>query len=221
MGFWFCKIKAAHQDSLGLFDEFAGQEILTDRAFQDYRGQYLEIYAQVRSADPERESINDDLVFEIELIKQVDIGVDFILELVEKYRKEKGNGSDKEIRAEISRAIDASPRLRNKKDLIEAFVDRVSGAGELGMEWSEFVRAQRNAELDRIIEEERLSPDEARAFMGRAFQDGAIQAAGVAIVEIMPPASRFNAGGAHAQDKQRVLDKLNAFFERFFGLASE
>ena len=38
---------------------------------------------------------------------------------VQKYREERGDGDDKELRAGISRAIDSSPSLRNKKDLIE------------------------------------------------------------------------------------------------------
>ena len=209
------------QNILSSFDEFAGNEILTDRQFQDYRGIYLEIYAQVKTQTEDPESIIDDLVFEIELIKQVDIDVDFILQLVQKYREQRGNGSDKEIRAEISRAVDASPRLRNKKDLIEAFVDRVSPANELGIEWTEFVAMQKAAELNKIIEEESLRADEAKAFMSRAFRDGSIQSAGTAIVGIMQPVSRFSPNGGHGEDKQRILEKLTAFFERFLGLASE
>ena len=58
----------------------------------------------------------------MELVKQVEINVDFILMLVQKYRDARGDGEDVEIRANISRAIDSSPSLRNKKDLIEDFV---------------------------------------------------------------------------------------------------
>ena len=47
----------------------------------------------------EKESINDDVVFEIELIKQVEINVDYILMLVQKWREVRGDGSDKEIDA--------------------------------------------------------------------------------------------------------------------------
>ena len=209
------------QNILVSFDEFAGNEILSVRQLQDYRGTYLEIYAMVKTQDAEKESINDDLVFEIELIKQVDIDVDYILLLVQKYREQRGDGSDKEIRAEISRALDASPRLRNKKDLIEAFVDRVSPANELGMEWTEFIAMQKAAELDRIIDEESLRAEEAKEFMARAFRDGSLQSSGTAIVGIMKPVSRFSESNDHSQDKQRIVEKLTRFFERFFGLASE
>lgn len=209
------------QNILTSFDEFEGSEILNDRQAQDYRSIYLDLYAEFRKEKKaDKELINDDIVFEIELIKQVEINVDYILMLVDKYRGERGDGSDKEIRAEITRAIDASPSLRNKKDLIEAFVDRVSTSGAIDDEWNRFVAAQRAAELKRIIDEEELKPGETREFVARAFRDGAIQSAGTAITKILPPASRFSGSGGHGERKRRVLDKLGDFFERFFGLSS-
>lgn len=209
------------QNILTSFDDFIGNQILTERQGQDYRSVYLDLYAEFRKEkDSEKESINDDVVFEIELIKQVEINVDYILMLVQKYRDQRGDSDDKEIRAEISRAIDASPSLRNKKDLIEAFVDRVSATGAVDEEWTTYVAARRAAELDKIIEEEGLRADETREFVERAFRDGAIQSSGAAITRVLPPASRFSADGAHGETKQRVLSKLGDFFERFFGLGS-
>ena len=209
------------QNILTSFDDFIGNQILTERQGQDYRSVYLDLYAEFRKEkDSEKESINDDVVFEIELIKQVEINVDYILMLVQKYRDQRGDGDDKEIRAEISRAIDASPSLRNKKDLIEAFVDRVSATGAVDEQWTTYVAARRAAELDKIIEDEGLRADETREFVERAFRDGAIQSSGTAITRVLPPASRFSADGGHGETKQRVLTKLGEFFERFFGLGS-
>ena len=89
----------------------------------------------------------------------VEINVDYILMLVEKYRDAKGDGTDKEVRAEIQRAVDSSPSLRNKKDLIEAFVDSLSITGRVDTEWRAFVEARRTAELDAIITDEGLNPE--------------------------------------------------------------
>jgi type I restriction enzyme R subunit len=209
------------QNILVSFDDFAGNEILTERQGQDYRSVYLDLYADYRKdKDSEKESINDDIVFEIELIKQVEINVDYILMLVQKYRNERGDGDDTEVRAAISRAVDASPSLRNKKDLIEAFVDSVSVDGEVDEEWRTYIAARREAELITIIETESLRPDETRAFVETAFRDGAIQTTGTAITKVLPPVSRFSVAGGHSEKKQRVLVKLGEFFERFFGLSS-
>lgn len=202
------------------FDAFAGDEILTEREFQDYLSVYLNLYADFRTAsDADREAINDDVVFEIELVKQVEINVDYILLLVERYLAAKGTGEDKEIRATIERAIDSSPSLRNKKDLIEQFVDAVSNQAKVDAQWSAFVAAKRVEELERIIAEENLDPAATQTFVDNAFRDGAIPTAGVAITKIMPPVSRFARGGGHAAKKDTVIGKLSAFFDRYFGLS--
>jgi type I restriction enzyme, R subunit len=209
------------QNILTSFDEFEGNEVLSARQGQDYRSVYLDIYADFRSTkDTDKEQILDDIVFEIELIKQVEINVDFILMLVAKFREAKGDGEDVEIRAQISRAVDSSPTLRNKKDLIENFVDSISASGEIDAEWQAYVENRRKAELDQIIEEEKLRPEETAAFVEAAFRDGVIRTSGTAITKVMPPTTRFSSDGGHGEKKQRVLAKLITFFERFLGLIS-
>jgi type I restriction enzyme R subunit len=210
------------ENILTSFDDFAGNEILTQRQGQDYRSVYLDLYAEFRKdKDADKEIINDDVVFEVELIKQVEINVDYILMLVAKYRAEHGgDGENKEIRAEISRAVDASPTLRNKKDLIEDFVDSVSVNGAIDEEWQAFIAAKREAELAKIIEDENLRADNTLAFVETAFRDGTLRTTGTAITKVLPPASRFASAGGHGEKKQRVIQKLAAFFERFFGLSS-
>ena len=204
---------------LTAFDDFAGHEVLSPRDFQDYSSLYLNLYAEFRStAEAEKESINDDVVFEIELIKQVEINVDYILMLVEGYLKKKGLGEDKEIRATIERAIDASPSLRNKKDLIEQFVDSISTKAKVDAAWVTFISAKKAEELDRIIVDEGLNGAETKAFVANAFRDGGVPVTGTAITKILPPVSRFDQNNGHAVKKQTVLEKLGAFFERFFGL---
>jgi type I restriction enzyme R subunit len=207
------------QNILTSFDEFAADELLTARQSQDYRSIYLDLYAEFRrDTVADREQIVDDIVFEIELIKQVEINVDYILLLVQKYRDERGDGDDKEIRAEISRAVDSSPTLRNKKDLIEDFVDSLSVDGEIDEEWTAYIAAKREAELESIIADENLRPEETKVFVDTAFRDGQIRVGGTAITTVLPPVSRFAADGGHGEKKQRVIQKLTIFFERFFGL---
>jgi type I restriction enzyme R subunit len=202
------------------FDDFSGHEIVAPRDLQDYQSRYLNIYQDFRQRnDGEKESIIDDVVFEIELIKQVEINVEFILMLVHQYRAAKGDGDDKEIRASIDRAIESSPTLRNKKDLIQQFVDSLSTSSDVDVEWREFVLARREHELKKIIEEEDLDSEATRTFIEAAFRDGGIQPTGTAVTRILPPLSRFAVSGAHTVKKQTVLEKLSAFFERFIGLS--
>ncbi len=201
------------------FDEFAAEQLLSERNLQDYTSVYLNLYQAFRvTDDAEKESIIDDVVFEIELVKQVEINVDYILELVKKHQEMKGDGDDKEVRAAIGRAVDSSPSLRNKKDLIEAFVDSLSVTADVDNAWEDFVAARRTEELAAIISEEGLDAEATKQFIAIAFRDGALQPTGTAITRILPPVSRFAGDGGHGEKKRTVIRRLSAFFDRFFGL---
>lgn len=212
------------ENVLTSFDEFAEDELLTERQKQDYRSVYLDLYAEYRGrAEADKEQVNDDIIFEIELVKQVEINVDYILMLVERWRRSRGDGEDVEIRASIDRAVGASPTLRSKKDLIEAFIEHinVTNPDDVGQAWEEFIRRKRDEELERIIEAEGLNAEATRRFIEAAFRDGAVQTTGTAITQVLPPVSRFDPAGGHAEKKRRVLALLTEFFERFFGLGAQ
>ena len=209
------------QNILTSFDDFDGNDPLTERARQDYTSIYLRLRDEfTRNRDGDREVINDDVVFEIELVKQVEINVDYILMLVEKLRAEKGDGDDKEIRAEITRAVDASPSLRSKRDLVEDFVESVSLLGGVDEQWHAYIAAKREAELQELIETHKLKLEQTRSFVDEAFRDGQLRTAGTEITRILPPVSRFNRESNHSDKKKRVLEALSRFFERFRGLAT-
>lgn len=203
------------------FDEFEDQDILNERAVQDYKSIYLDLYREMRELNKtERESITDDVVFEIELIKQVEVGVDHILMLVDRYRKSKGNGEDVEIREEISRAVNSSPSLHNKKDLIENFIERISGhTGDVQDEWKQYIREQADEELTRIIQEEKLHEDKARALVEESWQRGGIPSNGTRISELLTNVgSRFGRAKDRSSRKTRLTERLQAFYERFSGV---
>ena len=111
---------------LSAFDKFAGNEILSEREYQDYQSIYIDLYEEIKKTkNTDKESINDDIIFEIELIKQVEINIDYILMKVAEYYK--SNKKDKEILIDIKKAIDSSIELRSKKELIEGFIEKLKG----------------------------------------------------------------------------------------------
>lgn len=212
------------QNILTSFDEFDGHALINERQEQDYRSIYLDLWNEYKNLrDADREPINEDVVFEIELIKQVEINIDYILMLVEKYQEQYGDGQDKEIRSEITRAIDSSPTLRNKKDLIEDFVDQVTIDSDVEESLQDYIAKRLDEELTTIITEEKLKPVETRSFVSSAFRDGEVRELGTEVMRILPPVSRFNRGAdqdSHGDKKKRVLDRIRAFVDRFFGLIS-
>ena len=201
---------------LSTFDQFEGKEMLTDRQLQDYQSNYLDLQEKWRRRKPgDKENINDDLVFETELIRQVEINIDYILLLVQKYHD--SNCTNKEILVNISKAIGSSIQLRSKKELIENFIGSVNADTDVEKSWKEYVQQRKDEDLKEIIESEHLRPQETRAFIDNSFRDGQVRTTGTDIDKILPPMSRFG-GGDRQEKKKAAIEKLQGFFERYFGL---
>lgn len=202
---------------LSSFDEFAGNEILTEGELQDYLSRYNDLYLEWKKYREEhtKEDITDDIVFEIELIKQVEINIDYILLLVKKYHD--SHCEDKEILISINKAIDSSLELRSKKALIENFIAGINDVDDVMIEWRKFVVEQKEKELSEIIKQEGLKDAETRKFIGYSFRDGVMKTTGTDVDRLMPAMSRFDGGNREAK-KKTILERLLAFFERFFGI---
>ena len=192
---------------------------------QDYLSWYnshYEIYKKEREENKgQSEKIDDDVVYELELVKQVSIGIDYILALVAKYHE--SNCQDQEIKIKIQKALEASPDLKDKKELVARFVDSQTPSGEdILKHWEEYVKTQRRSDLQQIISDERLKEPETLAFMQRSFDDGYITTTGLDITKILPPMPIFGGGAAKRADKKKkVIALLEAFFKKYFNLIED
>ena len=155
-------------------------------------------------------------MFEIELIKQIEVNIDYILMLVAKYHE--SNCTDKSILAAIDKAVNSSIELRSKKVLIEGFIEKVNTSSKVDDDWHTFVVEQKEKDLSAIIEDEKLKPNETRKLVTGSFRDGALKTTGTDIDKILPPVSRFYGGGGRVAKKRSVIEKLMAFFEKYLGL---
>ncbi len=201
---------------LSAFDQFENDTLLNINDLQDYQSYYIDIHDQMRPQDNAlKENINDDVIFEMELIKQVDINIDYILMLVEKYHK--SNCKDGTILVDIKKAIGGSIELRSKKDLIEDFVAKINTITDVQKDWQEYIQQRKTEELEEIIQNLKLKAEETKSFIENSFRDGALRTTGTDIDKILPPVSRFG-GGNRSQVKKNVIARLQEFFERFFGV---
>ena len=201
---------------LSAFDKFTGNEILSEREYQDYQSIYIDLYEEIKKTkNTDKESINDDVIFEIELIKQVEINIDYILMKVAEYYK--SNKKDKEILIDIKKAIDSSIELRSKKELIEGFIDRVNSSKNVTDDFKKFVREEKEKDLEKVIEEEKLKPEETKKFIDNSLRDGTLKTTGTDIDKLLPPVSRFG-GGNRIEKKLGVIEKLKGFFDKYLGL---
>ncbi|WP_406709398.1 type I restriction endonuclease subunit R [Trueperella pyogenes] len=206
---------------LDSFTEFGLEEAaLSERDFQDYQGTYAELYREFREkAQGEKESIADDLVFEMELVRRDEVNVAYILQLIRDWLDEHPTANDAEIRADVSRAIGSSPSLHKKRELIESFLSKVNTGSDVDSAWAEYVAREREKELADVIATERLDDAGTRRLVDGAFRDGTdIPTEGTRIASILPPVSRFGAGSNRGAIRARVIARLQDFVERFRGL---
>lgn len=200
---------------LTAFDEFVGNEILSSRDFQDYQARYLNMHQEFRKdRSGDKENINDDLVFELELVKQIEVNLDYILMLVEQYRET--NCQDMSILIAINKASNSSLELRSKVELIDQFIAQVNMT-ENTNNWQEFIQEKKEIDLQKLITDENLKEAETHRFIDMAFRDGYLKTTGIEVDSLLPPISRFLSGG-RIEKKRVILEKMLAFFEKYVGL---
>lgn len=201
------------------FDEFEGTEIIDlNGDFLDYRSFYNELHEKYRPKGGELSNINDDLVFEMELMKSIEINIDYILFLVGQLNGE--DGHDREIIIKAIKSIQASPDLRNKEVLIRQFIESHTPDTDVHDQWGEFVRQSQRKEIETIIKEENLNREKALDFIKQSFRNGEIRECGTGIADILPPMGLFgNAGARRAEKKKIVIKRLKEFFDRFFDIS--
>ena len=204
---------------LSSFDEFKDSELLSERDKQDYHSIYIELYNEFMNKNKqEKTNVVDDVVFEMELIKSIEVNIDYILELVKKYHD--SNKEDKDILVTIKKTIMASPDLRNKKDLIMAFIDSLDQDSNVYDNFEVFMNSRKKAELDKIIFEENLNKEETYSFIQKSFEQGRVETSGIEVSTILPPMSMFTLNNDRQQKKNKVIDRLLKFFDKFFSISN-
>ena len=203
---------------LSVFDQFEELDMLSERDIQDYTSIYLDLKDKIEKVQKEKADICDDIVFEMELVKQVEVNIDYILFLVEQYRK--SHRQDGEIRVSISKAIDSSPDLRDKKELIEKFIEQMTPDSEVDAAWHQYVNTEKCRQFEAIVEEEHLKRDKAIDFIENAFERGYVPEGGMELDGIMPPINPFDVNANREGKIATVLEKLKAFFRRFADISN-
>lgn len=210
IAFWGSVLRL--KNILSCFGEFVGKEIISDYDFADYNSIYLDLYREYKEqTQAEKEIINKDVIFEIELIKQVDVNVDYILKLVKQYHDK--NSKNKDILVTIVKTIDSSLQLKSKKELILDFIDGINSSSEVEKDWGKFVAEEKEKELNVLIFEEKLKEKETKQFVLDAFNDGIFKTDGSNFDKILPPTSMF--GNKRKIMRERVAAKFEKFFEKY------
>lgn len=198
---------------LSSFDRFEKEKLLSDREMQDYQSRYIGLYRKYHH-DAEKEDIADYITFEMELVKQIEIGIYYILEMVAKHHAD--NTMDETAEAEILKAADSSIRLQSKKELIARFIRKMNvEESDVDKAWRAFVKESFDKDLNDIITANKLNGEKARAFIMQCLEQGEMKETGTDIDAFLPPVSRFMTAGLRDSIKNNVIEMLRTFIDRY------
>lgn len=198
------------------FDEFTEEkELLKPGELQDYSSNYYDLYHKFKEENQNnKENVTSDIIFEMELVNQVIINIDYILKLVEKYHSE--NIDNKKISIEIIKLINSNPKLKSKRKLIEQFILNLDNRSNLNInkEWVKFKEEEREKELNKIIIEgykgKSLKEKETRNLVNKLFKFNDINILEDEISSVLPSLSRFN--NDYSQAKVEIEEKIKNLF---------
>ncbi|EOI9935307.1 type I restriction endonuclease subunit R [Campylobacter upsaliensis] len=197
---------------LEIFDNFS--DPLNERDKQDYQSHYISTYEELRKDKDDKESSLDEVEFEVELLAQVEVSIEYILELIAKYHKDQATNYEP-----ILKLLDSSLSLRSKKELFLRFIDSLHTQSNVEKDFRAYIKTHKNNALQDIINALNLDPKKTKEFMQGSFERGELRDYGRAFGEILPPSPLFGKGAEQTHKiREKALEKLQAFFELFKGL---
>jgi len=204
---------------LSSFREFRDKVLLTERESQDYRSRLLDIYQETKQKREKGETTSlTGVDFELEILKQIEVNVDYIVALISKHSKAGGNEED--VTNSIKGVMMSSQTLRSKAGvIIEVIKDNFTEIkdsiteGEVGDILIRELRKSKDLEIQNIIKDEQLKDKDASRLINRVIREGHVDEQGVELDYILPPTSRFE---EDREDKKgRVLGKIKVLVERY------
>lgn len=210
------------ENILTAFDSFKGKEILSPQEIQDYRSRYIEIYEKVHHPgtetliDPADHKDYSEWTFEIELIKQIEVDLDYIMHLIEVYKA--GGEKDETFDERLEKAIKSSLTLRNKFDLIKSFVATLKTGDDPGECWVDYVKKCQERDLNEIINGEHLKRESVLPYMKNAFNEGRFLTYGEEFGAMLPPMSFFDKDTS--KKRARIGELLNAHFQKYHDIVA-
>lgn len=147
---------------LGFADFKFGDLNISEQMFEDYKSKYLDIYDKVKTTtDSEKVSILDDIDFELELIHRDEVNVKYILTLLAWLSDIKQSDREKHYKSIID-MVAGERQLRNKKELIQKFIDenlpKIENVWEIEPSFEWFRDEEKQIAFNKICEEEKLKP---------------------------------------------------------------
>lgn len=198
------------------FDEFDIEELGIDpQEYADYKSKYLDLYRKVREdRSKQKESILNDLDFEIELISRVEINVAYILRLLADLHKTKKKDQAKK-RKEIMDLLGGEVELHSKKELLQKFIDKhlpsIKDAEDIPDVFDAFWTEEKQIAFEDLVQAENLNANKLLMAVKDFLYTGKRPLPKVIEALQIEPAGFFES----EETEQRISDKIVEFVHVF------
>ncbi len=219
--------KQEHSLSDDDLTEMQAIKVPNERTTQDYRSTYNDIrewFRREKSANEQDGSSIDwkEVVFEVELLKSQEIGLDYIFALI----AEKNHASNDKtaLIKEVRRSIRASVGNRAKEGLLVDFINqtdlgKMPDKADLIDNFYCFARAEQQREMRELIDADELNLDAAKRYITTSLEQQHVSEDGTELNELLPKMSPLNP--QYLTKKQAVFQKIVAFVDKFKGVGGQ
>jgi len=160
------------KSSLETFAEFSFDDLgITEQEFYDYQSKYLDIHGNIGiGGEDNKESILDQIDFELELTVRDLVNFDYIIQLIAGLKNVTSDAARAKKTDEILKVFDRDVSLRKKKDFVRKFIEehlpKVSKSEEVEAAFATFWASERAETLRLLSEDEKISPTEIEDLIG-------------------------------------------------------
>ncbi|MEM0513930.1 type I restriction endonuclease subunit R [Pseudoalteromonas sp. YIC-827] len=204
---------------LATFADFTFEDTrISEQEFEDFKSKYLDLYDKVKTnTASEKESILEEVDFELELLAMDVVNVAYILQLLGKLKQA---GTEEEYQYQykaLMQTVGGDPNLRSKQELIDKFIQehlpQVKSAEEVDDAFAAYWEVEKERATQQMAEEEQLIPDNVKALVERMiFSDQEPLREEIVATMEKPPSV--------LQRKKvipRLAEKLKGFVNTFYG----
>lgn len=158
--------------SLETFAEFSFADFnMTEQEFYDYQSKYLDVYDSNSKADSMKESVLDEIDFELELTVRDVVDFDYIILLIAGLKDISSTVVREKKEEEILKLFDRDIHLRKKKELIRQFIEenlpKIQSSGEVENAFSEFWDEKRQHLLKEMSANEEIPYEKLEKVIGQ------------------------------------------------------
>jgi len=219
--------KAQHYLSDDDLAQMQSIKVPAERTIQDYRSTYNDIRDWLRreknANDEDASTIDwDDVVFEVDLLKSLEINLDYILELIFEHNKKVKDKTA--LLEEVRRIIRASIGNRAKESLVVDFINQTNlddmlDKANIIEAFFSFAQAEQQREAEALISAENLNAEAAKRYILASLKREYASENGTELNAVLPKMSPLNP--QYITKKQSVFQKIAAFVEKFKGVGGK